>query len=186
MNTLVRFTVAEFDRMVEQGVFDDRHDVRIELIRGEIREMPAPNPDHEDTVDILNRWSVENTPSSRVTVRIQNSIGISELDSVPVPDVAWMRARNYRKRRPEPADVLLLIEVAESSLANDRGEKASLYAEAGVAEYWIVNLRDETIEIHRKPKGDRYREITTVGVGQSISPVAFPSLKLDVGRAFRK
>lgn len=184
MSTGIRFTVAEFDRMIEQGVFADRPDQRLELIHGEIREMTPPNPPHEDTVDLLNYWSVDNAPRDEVRVRIQNSLGIAELDSVPEPDVAWMRARSYRKRRPRPTDVLLLIEVAESSLAYDRGEKLELYAAARIKEYWIVNLPDLCIEVYRKPHGGAYRESATYQVGELISPLAFPTIALEVSYVF--
>lgn len=157
MSTSIRFTVAEFDQMIERGIFADRPDQRLELIQGEIREMTPPNPPHEDTVDLLNYWSVDNAPRDEVRVRIQNSLGIPAFDSVPEPDVAWMRVRNYRQRRPQPRDVLLLIEVAESSLAFDRGEKAGLYAAAGIKDYWIMNLVDLCIEVYREPRRGKYR-----------------------------
>lgn len=93
-----------------------------------------------------------------------------------------MRAKSYRQRRPEPGDVLLLIEVAESSLAYDRGEKADLYATAGVQDYWIVNLNDLCIEVHRNPQGGKYRATETYQVGRAISPLAFPAATLDVAQ----
>lgn len=184
MSTVLRFTVAEYDRMIEHGVFSDRREGRFELMRGEIREMTPPNPPHEDTVDLLMYWSVDNAPRDRVRVRIQNSLGIPALDSVPEPDVAGMRAGSYRKRRPQAADVMLLIEVAESSLGYDRGEKAKLYAASGIKEYWIVNLIELCIEVHRKPRSGKYRDIQTYSIGQTINPLAFPRLALDVGRVF--
>lgn len=180
MSTGIRFTVTEYDRMIEQGVFADRPDQRLELIYGEIRERSVSSPAHEDTIDLLSYWSIDNTPRDQVRVRIQNSLGIPAFDSVPEPDVAWMKARNYRHRRPEPQDVLLVIEVAESSLAYDRGEKAELYAAARIKDYWIVNLIDHCIEVYRKPRGAAYRETTTYQVGQSVQPLAVPSVKLDV------
>jgi Uma2 family endonuclease len=182
MSSVLRFTVAEYDRMIEQGIFDDRPLRRLELIQGEIREMTPPSPPHEDAVDLLMYWSIDNTPRDRVRVRIQNSLGIPALDSVPEPDVAWMQARSYRQRRPEPGDVLLLIEVAESSLVYDRGEKADLCAMAGIPDYWIVNLIDLCIEVHRNPQGGKYGATETYQVGQSIRPLAFPEATLDVAR----
>ena len=184
MSSLLRFTVAEYDRMIEQGVFCDRHDQRLELIYGEIREVTPPNPPHEDTVDLLNYWSVDNAPRDRVRVRIQNSLGIAALDSVPEPDVAWMKARNYRKRRPQPRDVWLLIEVSESSLDYDRREKAALYAAAGIKDYWIVNLIDLCIEVRRQPRAGKYRETHTYSIGQTLSPMEFPGISLDVSYVF--
>jgi Uma2 family endonuclease len=186
MSTAMRFTVAQYDRMIEQGIFNDRPEQRLELIHGEIREMTPPNPPHDDTIDLLMYWSIDNTPRNRVRVRIQNPLGIPVLDSVSLPDVAWMRAKSYRQRRPQPSDVLLLIEVAESSLAYDRGEKADLYAAAGIKDYWIVNLCDLCIEVRRTPRGGKYRETKTYEIGQSVSPLAFPSVTLDVGYVFAK
>jgi Uma2 family endonuclease len=184
MSNIVRFTVAEYDRMIEQGVFVDRHDQRLELIHGEIREVTPPNPPHEDTVDLLMYWSIDHAPRDRVRVRIQNSLGIPALDSVPEPDVAWMRAQSYRKRRPEPADVLLLIEVAESSLELDRGEKADLYASAGIEDYWIVNLVELCIEVFRDPQAGKYRDRRTHSIGKSVSPLAFADISLEVASVF--
>lgn len=184
MSTGIRFTVAEYDRMIEQGVFADRHDQRLELVHGEIREMTPPSPAHDDTIDLLMYWSIDNTPRDQVRVRIQNSLGIPALDSVPQPDVAWMKARNYRTRRPQPQDVLLLVEVAESSLAYDRGEKAELYAESRIKDYWIVNLVDLCLEVYRKPRGGTYRERAVFHVGQSVQPLAMPSVKLEVSYVF--
>lgn len=170
--------------MIDQGVFTERHDQQFELICGEIREVTPPNPPHEDAVDLLNYWSIDNAPRDEVRVRIQNSLGIAELDSVTEPDVAWMKARSYRKRRPRPSDVLLLIEVAESNLSYDRGEKLELYAASRIKDYWIVNLPDLCIEVHRKPHRGAYRETTTYQVGGSVSPLTFPAITLDVSYVF--
>jgi Uma2 family endonuclease len=186
MSTAIRFTVAEYDRMIEEGVFEDWRDVRLELIYGEIREKMTINPPHEDAVDLLNYWSVDNAPRDQVRVRIRQSLGIPALDSVPEPDVAWMRAGSYHRRRPEPEDVLLLIEVAESSLSDDRGEKADLYAQAGVHDYWIVNVIDLCIEVHRQPRDGKFRERKSYGIGDTISPLAFPSITLEVSRVFSR
>ena len=179
MKSLVRFSVDDYDRMLEVGVFPQRPDQRTELIYGEIREVNPPNPPHEDSVDRLNYWSIDNSDREEIRVRIQNSLGISEFDSVPQPDVAWMAARDYRQRRPEPADVLLLIEVSDSSLRGDRTEKAELYAQAGIQDYWIVNLRDNCIEVNRKPKGDVTERITYES-GDVVIPLAKPDVKLSV------
>lgn len=184
MSTAVRFSVDEYDRMVSQGVFDDRRDCRMELIQGEIRETTPPNPPHEDVVDLLSRWSFENVPNDEVRVRIQNSIGIPELDSVPMPDVVWVREQSYRTGRPQPTDVLLLIEVSETTLRFDRGGKAELYASAGIADYWVVNLSDECIEVFRNPHNGEYREKQTFEMGQVISPLAYPAVSIKVADLF--
>ena len=184
MTTALRFTVTEYDRMIEQGIFDDRPEQRLELIYGEIREIPPANPPHSYVIDLLNYWSVDHAPRDQVHVQIQNPLGIPALDSVPLPDVAWMKSRNYRRKRPEPRDVLLLIEVSESSLAYDRGEKAALYAAAGLKDYWVVNLQDSCVEIHRRPRSGEYRSIESFSAGQSVSPLAFPEITLEVDTLF--
>ena len=186
MSTAIRFTVAEYDQMIDTGVLADRRDQRLELIHGEIREVTPPNPPHEDTVDLLNYWSIDNAPRDEVRVRVQNSLDIPALDGVPEPDIAWMRSRNYRKRRPQPRVVLLRLEVAESSLASDRGEKADLYAAAGIKDYWIINLLDLCIEVHREPRRGRYPACKAYHLGQSLSPLAYPTVKLDVDYVFAR
>jgi Uma2 family endonuclease len=184
MSTIARLTLAEFDRMIEQQVFDPARERRIELIYGELREMNPPGATHEEVVDLLTRWSFDNVSRKKVRVRIQNSVGIEALDSVPLPDVVWVKERSYRKRRPQPDDVYLLIEVSESSLADDRREKAELYASAGIADYWIVNLRDSCLEVYRKPTEGEYRDKRSYEMGESVSPLAFPRLSLEVSSLF--
>src|SRR5438309_4413683 len=108
--------------------------------------MSPMGPLHEQAVDILTEWSITNVPRGIVWVRIQNSIGIPGLDSVPEPDICWVRRRDYSAGRPLAGDILLIIEVSDSSLAYDRGEKANLYAAALIADYWVVNIADRCVE----------------------------------------
>lgn len=184
MSTALRLTLDEYDRMIEQGVFDETRDRRIELINGELREMSPPGPSHEDVIDLLTDWSTASAPRDRVRVRVQNSIGIPPSDSAPQPDVAWVERKSYRRRRPLPAEVLLLIEVADSSLADDRFVKGPLYAAAGIAEYWIANLPGRCIEVHRNPAGGKYNDVRSCAIDDAISPLAFPELKLPVALLF--
>ena len=111
-------------------------------------------------------------------MRIQNSIGLPELESAPQPDIVWVKQRNYSRRRPTAADVLLVIEVADSSLADDRGEKAALYAEAGIADHWVVNVPAREIEVHRDPEGGRYRTIRACAGNDELRPLCEPDLLL--------
>jgi Uma2 family endonuclease len=178
MATTVQFTYDEFDRMVRQGVFEqDRR--RLELIRGEIREMTPPGPLHEDVIDRLTRWSIESVRAA-IRVRVQNSIGLPDLDTAPQPDVAWVREQDYRHGRPVGSDVLLVIEVADSSLPIDRGEKQDLYAHAGIQEYWIVNLPERRIEVYREPSSAGFRQTSFAEIGETLSPLADPQAILDV------
>jgi Uma2 family endonuclease len=175
MSTIARFSLAEYDRIVNSGAFDQRH---LELIRGEIREMAPIGPGHEEVVDLLLEWSIDNLPRKRVRLRIQESIGLADLESAPEPDIAWVVPKEYRRGRPTSEDVLLIIEVAESSLDYDRGDKAMLYAEAGVADYWIVNLADRAVEVHRDPRGSGYHSVIVFRDREEVRPLAFPAVVL--------
>jgi Uma2 family endonuclease len=178
VSTIARLTLAQYDRMIESGVFDRRERKRLEFIGGEIREMNPIGSLHADVVDRLAEWSFESLPQRAVRIRIQNSIGFPELDSAPEPDVAWVVQRDYSRGRPTGKDVLLVIEVAETSLAYDGGEKADLYAAAGIADYWVVNLPDRSIEVRRDPGRGRYRSLKTSAGDDEVRPLAFPEAVL--------
>jgi Uma2 family endonuclease len=170
--------------MVRAGAFDGAHRQRVELIRGEIRPMSPIGALHEVLVDWLNEWSFENAPRKKVRVRVQNSIGLPELESAPEPDIAWVARRNYALRRPQAEDVFLVIEVADSSLDYDLGEKAHLYAEAGVRDYWVVDARGRRVTVFREPKKNRYRAETTFRLGDEIPTLVFPKIVLKVDDLF--
>jgi len=178
MSTTAHLTLAEYDRMIECGVFDHGQRRRLEFIRGEIREMPPIGSEHEEALDRLMAWSVRNVHEERVRVRVQESIGLPELESAPQPDLAWVVQRNYSRGRPTAADVLMIVEIAESSLAYDRGEKADLYAQAGIADYWVVNIPDRTIEVRRDPEGGHYHASRTYSGQDELRPLREPGVVL--------
>jgi Uma2 family endonuclease len=182
MSTVAHVTIAEYDRMIEAGMFEPREEHYVELIRGEIREMSPIYPPHESALDILSYWSFDNAPRDLVWIRNQNSLGIPELESVPQPDLFWVRRRDYSKARPVADDVLLLIEVADSSLRYDRGTKSDLYAEAGIQDYWIANVQQKVIEVHRRPVDARYSDKRVYAMGERVAPLAFPEIDLEVAR----
>jgi len=184
MSTLARLSIEEYDQIVAAGVFDGLKRRRIELIHGVLHEMNPIGPRHEAAVDFLNEWSFQILSKDEVWVRVQNSIGFVELDSAPEPDLAWVRRRDYSKARPTAADVLLVIEVAESSLAGDRSEKADLYAAAGIQDYWLVNLLDQQLEIFREPQYGKYTAGQTLLAGELARPLAFPAIALSVAMLF--
>lgn len=185
MSTIPRFSLEEYDRMIQRGVFEEPHHRRIELIYGELREMSPPGPTHEEVIDLLNRWSMKHTDENNVRVRIQNSIGLPDWDSAPQPDVAWVKAKSYRDQRPSAEDVYLLIEVSETSLAYDRGEKAGLYARGGIGDYWIVNIPEFCVEVHRDPANETYQSIFRYDVTSAVSPLAFPEISLPIRDLFQ-
>jgi Uma2 family endonuclease len=172
--------------MVEKGAFAWLRDRRIELIRGEIREMMAPNPPHSLGVANLLEWSIKSVPTEDVIVRAQDPVGIPELDSAPQPDIAWVRRRDYSKRHPRSSDVLLIIEVADATYDYDTGEKLELYAECGIKDYWVVNVKHYRVEVFRKPRRGTYTVQQEIDFESAISPLAFPKIELEVERAFAR
>ena len=164
-----RFTVHEYHRMAEAGILHE--DDRVELIDGELVEMAAIGTRHFACVNRLNHLLTGNVGED-VIVSVQNPVRLDEY-AEPQPDVALIRARDYRESLPTPADVLLLIEVADTTLAYDRGPKLALYARAGISEFCIVDLKDGKIEHHTVPTGDVYRHVELAGARRS-SPSASP------------
>jgi Uma2 family endonuclease len=117
--------------------------------------------------------------SARQDPRLSAELGrFAPLDSAPEPDLVWVVQRDYSQSRPVSEEVLLVVEVSESSLAYDTGEKAFLYAEAGIADYWVVNLVDHAVEVRRDPASGRYRGLQTFSGNQEIRPLALPELVL--------
>ena len=176
------FNREEYHRMGEVGILK-RND-HVELIRGEIVEMSPMGPRHYAFVNNLNRLLVVRL-TDRAIVAVQGPIVLAE-DSEPEPDIAVIRHRTvpYKEREAFREDALLLIEVAESSLAYDRSTKLRLYAEAGIPEYWVVDCLAESVEIHRGPDAGRYRDVSRVEGAASVSPEAFPDVVLSLADIF--
>ncbi len=164
---------VEYDQLVTLGTFEGE---RVELIAGAIRRMSPIGPPHTSTVDLLTELLVV-ALVGRARVRVQGSFAASEL-SEPVPDLCIIPRRDYSSAHPSEAH--LIIEVADSSLRYDRGEKAQLYAACGVPEYWVVNLVDRAVEVHREPAAAGYGQITTVPRGARLHLLAFPDVELAV------
>jgi len=178
VNTLTYLGLAGYDRMVGAGAFDSGPMRRVELIRGEIRQMTPIGPEHEEVVERLTEWSYQHLPRDVARVRVQDSIGLPALESAPEPDISWVVRRNYSRSRPTANDVLLVVEVARSSLTYDTGEKADLYAAAGIKDYWVVDADARLVEVHRDPQDGKYRNLT-IFTGQSpVCPLSFPKIAL--------
>ena len=174
------FTADEFERMAEAGIFQD--DERLELIDGEIFEMSPIGPGHGACVANLNKRFVLGV-GDRGVVWIQSSARMA-LRSVPQPDLALLRPRSYRRANPRPDDILLVVEVADSSLRYDRTRKRQLYANAGIREYWVVSVEDEWVEIYRSGQGNGYEEARRFGGADPIAPLAFPDVVITVADLF--
>src|SRR5262245_17672379 len=173
-----RFTVTEYERMVRLGIL--KEEARVELIRGETVAKTPIGDAHIAGVNRLNRLLVQ-TVGDRAIVSVQNPIRLT--DSEPEPDFCLLapRADFYATSKAGPADVLLVIEVADTSLDDDREVKRPLYAEAAIAEYWIVNLVDRCLEVYRRPQPDgTYAEARTLRPGDTADILALPGLTLAV------
>jgi Uma2 family endonuclease len=177
-----RFTRKEYYRMAEAGIL--REDDRVELIKGEIIEMSPIGRRHKAFVLNLTQLLVGRL-AERALVNVQSGIVLSD-DSEPEPDIAVLRRRDvpYKEREAHADDVLLLIEVADSSLAYDRSTKLRLYAEAGIPEYWVVDCGAETVEVHRGPEAYGYREVRLVMGAATLTPQAFPDVELSTADIF--
>ncbi len=177
-----RFTVDQYHNMIQTGVFHE--DDRVELIHGEIVDMTPIGKDHSSVVDQLNRH-FNRIPNNTPLVRIQNPILIAD-HSEPQPDLTIVRFRTdyYRKTLPTPSDVLLLIEVADSSLLADRRVKVPLYAKAGIPEVWVIDLTAKSIEVLRDPIDSQYRTSYNFKAPQSIAPATFPDYFLKLAELF--
>jgi Uma2 family endonuclease len=172
------FSVTEYYRMAEAGVFTE--DDRVELIEGEIVEMNPIGSRHAACVGRLTELLGQLVAGNAI-VWVQNPVQVNDY-SEPLPDVALLKRRDdfYAQANPQAADVLLIIEVADSSVGYDRGIKIPLYARAGIAEAWLVNLPEETIEIYTGPVREAYNEIRVAKRGESIASKSVPGLMIDV------
>lgn len=163
--------------MAEAGVIGPGE--RVELIRGVVRQMSPKGRRHNIAVSKAGRL-FNRRLGDRAGVHVQNSLMIPGWHSEPEPDVQVTASPDLDLVGTEQERIVLLIEVADSSLHYDRTEKASLYAEAGIPEYWIVNLVDDTVEVYRVPGEHVYREKAILGRGARVSPLAWPELEIGV------
>lgn len=173
------FSLEEYERMVELGAFSK--DDRIELIRGELTLMSPIGVRHIRVVTRLNRLLSGLMSSGRADVSVQNPLRLPP-NSEPEPDlVVLLPESQCANDMPSPADALLVIEVADSSLQVDRSVKLPLYAESGVREYWIVDLQSNTVEVYRNPSGGVYQTKTTHSSSETIYTEAFPDYPVELG-----
>jgi Uma2 family endonuclease len=177
-----RFTRKEYYRMAEVGILGE--DDRVELIEGEIVEMSPIGRLHRAFVGNLIQLLAVRLAGHAI-VWAQNPIVLTE-DTEPQPDIAVLRNRglSYKEREAHAEDVLLLVEVADTSLAYDRTTKRRLYAEAGIPEYWIVDCTTETVEVFRDPGPDGYRDIARGTGPTTLALQAFPEIELTLREIF--
>jgi hypothetical protein len=174
-----RFTAKDFHRMVEAGILGE--DDRVELLHGEIVDMPPIGPGHAAGVNRLLNVFLPLQVETRAIISVQNPIQLGE-HSEPQPDLALLTPRPdfYARGHPTPLEVLLVVEVMESSTGYDREVKAPLYARSGIPETWLVDVEGEAIEVYREPSPKGYRQVHTRRRGERIAPEAFPQFMLMV------
>ncbi|MBA2493186.1 MAG: Uma2 family endonuclease [Acidobacteria bacterium] len=173
----LRFSVDEYYKMIELGMLKDYE--KAEIIEGElIQKMPIGNR-HASVVNFLNRIFVKDV-SDDILVGVQNPIRLTDFDE-PEPDIVLADLTKYDgKRHPRPSEILLIVEVSDSTLKYDRDTKLSLYAEAEIPEVWIVNLKNDIIEVHQKPNSGIYQLAQIFKRGESIKSVILPHLEIKV------
>jgi Uma2 family endonuclease len=172
------FTVEEYHRMGEAGVFAP--DERVELLDGEILIVPPMGPLHASSVERVNRAFVLRL-AEHASVRPGLPVELSNF-SEPEPDFTLARRRldAYESAAVRPQDVFALVEIADSSLGFDRRRKLQAYARAGVPEYWIVNLRERTVERYREPNDLGYASVSVAKRGARVAFATFPGVEFAV------
>jgi len=176
-------TVDDYYRMAEVGLLAP--EARVELIEGEIIDMAPIGIDHGRAVDILNRLFVR-AVGDQAIVRVQGAVRLN-LRSEPQPDLALLAPSpdDYGSRQPAPEDVLLLIEVSDTTLRYDVDVKLPLYARHGIAETWILDLQGGELRCHRSPRDGRYLEVHTSRDLGSMRLAALPAVEVDLAKLLR-
>ena len=178
-----KLDVHEYHRMGDAGILHE--DDRVELIEGELIDMGSIGWDHASTVNGLTRTLVL-ACGTRAVVSVQNPVRLDEFNE-PQPDFAVLKPRGPNGRAlgpPGPSEVLLLVEVADSSLRFDKKVKVPLYARFGIPEVWIVDLQKRVLQRYQGPRGGAYGDVTPHGAGESLALAADPKIAVALGEAF--
>lgn len=178
-----RLTVEDFRKLAETGVI--REDARIELIEGDLIDMAPIGSNHAGMVYLLNHL-LTSAVGNNAIVGAQNPVVLGT-HSEPQPDILVLRPREdyYRSSHPKPEDVLLLVEIADTSGEYDRKVKIPLYARHGIPEVWLVDLTKNRLEIYRtpQPEHESYKQLEFCYEGV-VSPVLLPDVAVDLGWLF--
>jgi Uma2 family endonuclease len=172
-------TIDDFHRMGEAGIIHE--DDHVELIEGDLIDMAPIGSRHAECVTRLAQIL---TRQSTATVRVQNPILLHRY-SEPEPDIAVVQNRSYADAHPGPDDVLLLIEVADSSLAYDRDTKIPLYARFGIPEVWLVRLEDERIDVYTQPTPAGYQQVLNCCKDMTLTPTRLSGVAIPVFEIFK-
>lgn len=177
-----KFTVQQYHKMIESGILTE--DDRVQLIRGEIIEMSPIGTKHAACVKCLNKL-LSSKLGDRVLIAIQDPVELDE-HSEPQPDVALLKPRDdfYATAHPQPQDIFLLIEVADSTILYDREEKIPLYAQANITVVWLVDINAQIVEVYQQPTATGYQYLQKFTGGETLSIPGFPDIKITVNEIF--
>src|SRR4028118_688083 len=171
-------TVQEYHRMAEIGILDE--DELVELLAGQIVKMAAKGTSHSAAVTRTDKL-LNNRLGQRILVRLQDPVRLNDY-SEPEPDIAVVvpDPLYYEDHHPIPSEVYLIIEVADTTLRTDLGIKATLYAQSGIADYWVLDVNNRQLHVFRDPSQDGYQSRVILGDDGSISPLQFPDFSFMV------
>ncbi|NER23738.1 MAG: Uma2 family endonuclease [Symploca sp. SIO1C2] len=180
MKTLTRWAVEDYHQMIEAGILRNR---AVELLAGEVIEMSPEKLSHTFYGEELADYLRVNLTGKAL---IREARPITLANSEPEPDIAVVKPprERYRFCHPQPEDIFWLIEISDSTLAKDVQLKSAIYAEAGIQEYWVLNLQQKQLIVFRSPQGKKYlsQQIITQGI---VSPLAFPEVEVSVERLLK-
>jgi Uma2 family endonuclease len=179
-NAITKISTDEYVQMHETGLI--RENARVELLDGVIVPMSPIGSRHADMVELLDDL-LRDALGKKYRYFVQNPLRLSDR-SMPEPDVMVLQKKSYTKQLPTPAEGFLLIEVGDTSSADDRDEKLPLYAAERIPEVWLVDLNFRKIEQYSNPVGDAYLNFSQYALGQSIRSTNLPELSLDVNQLF--
>lgn len=173
-----QFTVEEYHRMAEVGILTE--DDRVELIEGEIVQMSPIGRRHAACVNRLIRLFSQRFGEQAI-ITSQNPVELSDRSELQ-PDIALLQPRSdfYEAGHPQPKDIFLIVEVADTTIETDRHVKIPLYAGSGISEVWLIDIHEQLIEIYRQPTAAGYQDMQKCRRGQRIAPQAFSEIQLAV------
>lgn len=183
MSATLQLTVPEFDHMIECGAIAILGR-KIELVRGKLRQFVPTSPQQNGVLLYLNEWSQTVTSPDEILVAQQTGLNLSQQDSCLFPDLMWIAPGPYLDRHPNANEVELLIEVSQSSFSTDIDNKASLYAEAEIADYWLIDAEASCVHIFRNPKEGQYVDHSIAQKSDIVAPLAAPRAVLKLSKLF--
>jgi Uma2 family endonuclease len=177
------FTVQDYHQMIESGILDE--DDRVELLAGQIVKMASKGTAHGAAITRTTRL-LDNRLSGLVLVRLQDPVQLNDY-SEPEPDISVVMVDplDYEDHHPTPSEVYLIIEIADTTLRKDCGIKATIYAQSGIADYWVLNINDRQLHVFREPSQEGYQSKLILGDDASISPLHFPDTSFLVSEMLR-